>query len=261
MNLFEELKAFSKKTLHWIYWTCGLSVFFLSFGLQRVLIHGKSFVLPWFSGDNFAVQIFKIIQHNFLPPGVFIIVTNPVSGFMAQLEIAMMLSLIVILPFFISKVTRYVSPALYDYEKKAIFKSLIFSTILFIFGCIFAYYYMIPLTFKFMYPFATSLGVMPFFSLDSFMSWVICIFMATGVTFLLPVFMIILSSLGIVKHNFWKTKWRQSFLFLLIFSAVITPDQTGFTMVLLFIPLAILYVVGIVLTAKFDQIPVEEQEK
>jgi len=63
--------------------------------------------------------------------------------------------------------------------------------------------------------------------------------------------MIILSYLGIVSPDFWKDKWRQSFLILLIFCAIITPDQTGLTMTLLFVALATLYVVGLVLAKMY----------
>ena len=250
MTLFEELKTFVKSILHWIYSLIFFSLFFFLFGLHKVVIYGQSLTLPVLSKESFPVQLFKMIQHDFLPYGVSIIVTNPWTGFIAQFEIAVILAFILIFPFFLYKITRYLSPALFDYEKKSIFKSLTLSTFLFFLGCLFAYYYMVPLTFSFMYPFTISLGVTPFFELEAFMAWVICILIVTGVTFLLPIFMIVLSSLGVVSPSFWKSKWQQAFLFLLIFSAIITPDQTGVTMVLLFIPLAILYVAGLILTSR-----------
>ncbi|MDO8571500.1 MAG: twin-arginine translocase subunit TatC [bacterium] len=203
--------------------------------------------MPFFGGDSFAVQFFKILQHDFMPPGVALIVTNPMSGFIVQVEIAMTLAFILCFPFFLYKVMTYLSPALFEHEKKALFKSLLLSSALFILGCLFAYYYMIPLTFKFMYPFTIALEVIPFFTLDAFMSWIIGILFATGLTFLLPVFMVILSFVGVVSPDYWRSKWHYAFVFLLIFSAVITPDQTGVTMLLLFIPLVALYIFGALL--------------
>jgi len=185
-----------------------------------------------------------------MPSGVEIIVTNPMSGFIAQLQVAMTLAFISVLPLFLYKIMRYLSPALFEHEKKAISRSLILCTLLFIFGCLFAYYYLIPLTFIFMYPFTTALEVTPFFALDVFMSWVLGILLTTGITFLFPVFMIVLSFLGIVGPDFWRNKWRHALLLLLVFSAVITPDQTGVTMGLLFIPLALLYSVGSTLASR-----------
>lgn len=241
---------FLKNILHWVYFFVGFSIFFFVFGLKEVLFFGRSYFLPIPTENSFSVQVFKLIQHNFVPPGVQVIATNPISGFITQLEIALILAFIFSSPFFLYATIKYILPALFEHERKIILKSLTLSAILFGLGCLFAYYYMIPLTFKFMYPFTTSLGVVPFFQLDSFMSWAISILMVTGVIFLLPIFMLILSFLGIVKPDFWRKKWRPAFVFLLIFSAVITPDQTGITMVLLFVPLAVLYALGSLLASR-----------
>lgn len=250
MTLLQELKIFIKYIAPWFYSLIGFSIFFSLFGLHKVTIYSRDFILPIFSDKSFSVQVFKMIERDFVPPGVRLIVTNPWSGFIAQLEIVIILAFMVTLPFFLYKIIKYLSPALFDHEKKAILKSVIMFTALFMLGCVFAYYFMIPMTFKFMYPFASSLGVLTFFSLEAFMSWVIAILITTGIIFLLPIFMIVLSYLGIVSSDFWREKWRVAFLFLLIFSAIITPDQTGVTMILLFAPLAILYVAGSFLARK-----------
>jgi|SRR3989344_503409 len=253
MTLLEELKLFIKSILHWIYALIGFSFFFFLFGLRTVTIYGKDVMLPLVGGDSFAVQFFKIMQNDFMPSGVALIVTSPMSGFITQVELAMTLAFIVVSPLFLYRIMKYLSPALFEHEKKAIFKSLVLSSVLFLLGCLFAYFYMIPLTFKFMYPFTTALGVTPFFSLDVFMSWVIGILLATGITFLFPIFMIILSFMGVVSPNFWRSKWRHALVCLLVFSALITPDQTGITMLLLFIPLVVLYIVGAMLAGRAAQ--------
>lgn len=250
MTLLEELKKFIKHILYWIFSFVGFSILFFIFGLKKITVFGKRFFLPLPTENSFSVQLFKIIQRDFLPSGVNLIVTNPWSGFIVQLEVAMLMAFIFTSPFFLYKIIKYVSPALSERERKTIFKSLVLFIVLFALGCLFAYCFMIPLTFKFMYPFAVSLGVIPFFSLEAFTAWVISILVITGTIFLFPILMIILSSLGIVSPEFWRSKWRQAFLILLIFSAVITPDQTGITMILLFFPLAILYIFGSMLTSR-----------
>ena len=250
MTLFQELKIFIKNIAPWLYSLIVFSLFFSIFGLHKVTIYSRDLILPVFSDNSFSVQVFKMIERDFVPPGVQLIVTNPWSGFIAQLEIVIILAFIVTLPFLLYKIIQYCSPALFRHEKKAVFKSIVLFTVLFVSGCLFAYYYMIPLTFKFMYPFASSLGVITFFALDAFMSWVIAILITNGVTFLLPIFMLVLSSLRIVDPDFWRKKWRFAFLCLLIFSAIITPDQTGVTMILLFAPLSVLYMGGSLLARK-----------
>lgn len=248
MALLQELKIFIKNILPWVYSLIGFSLFFSIFSLGRVAIYGRNFILPVFSNTSISVQVFKMIERDFVPSGVQLIVTNPWSGFIVQLEVVLILAFITTLPFLLYKIIKYCSPALFEHEKKAVIKSVVLFTALFMFGCLFAYYFMIPLTFKFMYPFAASLGVLTFFSLDVFMAWIIAILITTGIIFLLPIFMFVLSHLGFVSPDFWRRKWRSALLFLLIFCAIITPDQTGVTMLLLFAPLAVLYAGGSLLT-------------
>lgn len=250
MTLLQELKIFIKHIAHWLYALVGFSFLFYLFGLKKVAIYGKSFILPVPSDNSLPVQVFKMVKHDLLPEGVQLIVTNPWGGFIAQLQITFILAFIVTFPFLLYKIMRYISPALFAHEKKAMLKTVVMFTVLFMLGNLFAYYYMLPMTFKFMYPFAASLETITFFSLDAFMSWVIAILITTGVIFLLPVFMTVLSYLGLVSSDFWKEKWRFSFLCLLIFSAIITPDGTGISMILLFAPLAVLYMGGSMLAGK-----------
>jgi sec-independent protein translocase protein TatC len=112
---------------------------------------------------------------------------------------------------------------------------------------------LIPATFKILYPFATNIGATPFFSLEEFMSSVFSLMVITGIMFLLPIFMVLLSFLGIVKPDFWISKLRFAALFFLIFTAIITPDGTGITMLILFFPLIGLYLIGCLLTGRFKK--------
>jgi len=95
-----------------------------------------------------------------------------------------------------------------------------------------------------LYPFATTLGAVPFFGIDEFIYYVFGLMVAVGVMFLLPIFMVLLSYIGLVEPAFWKSKWRYALLFFLVLSAIITPDGTGVTMIMLFLPLVALYLFG-----------------
>ncbi|MCX6702802.1 MAG: hypothetical protein NTW60_02965, partial [Candidatus Wolfebacteria bacterium] len=95
MTLLGELRIFVKHILYWIYSLVGFSLFFLLFGFHWVSIYGKNFILQIFSENSFSVQVFHVIKNSFLPSGVQLIVTNPWSGFVAQLEIAIILAYIV----------------------------------------------------------------------------------------------------------------------------------------------------------------------
>jgi len=156
----------------------------------------------------------------------------------------LLLAFIFTFPIFLYKIINYFSPGLYEKEKKTVFKILLPSTFLFIAGCFFAYFLLIPLTFKMLYSFAPVMDVLPLFSVDEFISWVIGLTAISGVMFLLPIFMAILSYLRIISPDFWKKNWRYAILFFLIVSAIITPDGTGITMIILSVPLSLLYFIG-----------------
>ena len=244
MTLLEELKIFLKNILHWLYAFFFFSFFFFVFGIKEVAIFGKNYFLPLPTPNSFSAQVFNKIRYDLLPPGVQLVVTNPMSAFVSQILMSISLGFLFTLPFFIYKVILYIQPALLPQEKKAVLLSLLPFVCLFFSGCLFSYFFLVPATFKVLYPYATAIGATPFFSIDEFIYYVFGLMMAVGLMFLLPLFMVLLGLMGIIKAEFWGNKWRHALLFFLILSAIITPDGTGVTMVMLFLPLTALYFAG-----------------
>jgi len=257
MFFLKELKEFFRNILSWIYLLIGFTFFFFVFGLKEVELLNINFLLPWPDFNSFSVIFLKKIQFDLLPEDVRLIVTNPLSAFLAQLIISLFLSFIFTLPFFIFKIMLYLSPALFKKEKKAAILILFPSIFLFFTGFFFAYFFLIPLTFKVLYPYATVIGATPFFSVQEFISLVFGIMIAVGVMFLLPIFMILLSYFNIVSSDFWKKKWHYSFLIFLVFSAIITPDGSGVSMIILFMPMMALYLFGAIIAAKSSSLKIK----
>ena len=242
--MLKEFKEFWKTILSWLYFLLAFSVFFFAFGLKEIEVLGRNFLFPLPTLQSFSSQFFALIQRDLLPTGVQLIVTNPLSAFSAQIIISLSLAFFFTSPLFLYKVIRYLSPALYQNEKKAVFKTLIPSIVLFIIGCLFAYFLLIPPTFKILYSYTGAIGALPFFSVSEFIALVFGFTLAVGMMFLLPIFMVLLTNLGLIEANFWKNNWRYAILFFLIFSAIITPDGSGVTMILLSLPLSGLYFLG-----------------
>lgn len=234
MNFLQELKNFIKSILNWIYLLVGLSFLF--------------FVFPF--GKPLSLLFFSIIKNDLLPQGVELVVTNPMSAFLSQMIISIVLAFIIVSPLIIYGIIKYLSPALYENEKKTLLKLVIPAAFLFIIGCIFSYFLIIPPTFKILYSFTTAMQAIPFFAVEEFVYSVLGLILAVGVMFLLPIFMGILSWIGLINFDFWKNNWRYAFLVFLIFSAIITPDGTGITMMILTIPMVGLYGVGMIASRK-----------
>lgn len=256
MTLLDELKKFIKNILYWIYSLLGFSILFFSFGLKNVVMFGKNFILPLPSEPSFVVLIFNKTQRDLLPPGVHLIVTNFLSAFAAQVMLALLLAFIITFPFLLYRICKYIFPALLTNEKRAILKAIVPSSLLFFIGCVFAYDLIIPMTFKILFPFATAIQATSFFSVDEFIGSIVSLMFSVGIMFLLPLFMILLSFFGIVDGDFWRSKWRHMILFFTILTAIITPDGTGITMLMLLIPLVGLYSIGCLFTAKFKKLEI-----
>lgn len=251
--LIKELKIFIKHILYWIFPFLGFSFFFFLFGFKKIVIFGNDYFLLLPTANSFSVQAFNKIRQDLLPPGVQLLATNPMSAFASQILLSMLLSFLLTSPLLIYKIIMYLRPALLLPERKAVLWSLLPLVFLFFSGSAFSYFFLIPTTFEILYPYATSIGAAPFFAIDEFVYYVFGLMIAVGLMFLLPVFMVLLSSLGIIEAKFWKNKWQHACLFFLISSAIITPDGTGVTMLMLFLPLMTLYLMGYVFARKLNK--------
>ncbi|MGB3988885.1 MAG: twin-arginine translocase subunit TatC [Minisyncoccales bacterium] len=244
MAFFKELQIFGKSILNWVYTFLTATVIAFAFGVENILIFGKELTVPFFSYRSFAVIFFDKISRDLLPEGVELIVTGPMEAFWAQVGISFFLAFIATLPVLLFCVLKFLFPAFTSAEKRTTFKVLIPSIILFFSGAIFSYYYLIPATIDILYLFVFNIGAASFFSVKEFVSMVLLLIFGIGTVFMLPIFMVLLSSLGIINPNFWKENWRYSFLFFLIFAAIVTPDGSGVTMMILTVPLTLLYAAG-----------------
>ncbi len=250
MSFFKEFKEFIKSILSWIYFLIAFSFFFFLFGLKEIEVLGRNLFLPLPTLHSFSAQFLGKIQADLLPGGVQLIATNPLSAFLAQTIVSLLLAFVLTFPFFLYKILGYLSPAFYKKEKKIILRILIPSIILFFSGCLFAYFLLIPSTFRILYSYTAVIGAIPFFAVQEFITLVFGIMIVVGIMFLLPIFMTLSSSLGLIEPDFWKKNWRYAFLTFLIFSAIITPDGTGITMIMLSLPLAGLYFLGTFMAMK-----------
>lgn len=244
MTLLHELKIFVKSILFWIWSFLGFSFFFFAFGLKKLVIFGNNYFLPLPASNSFSAQFFNKIREDLLPSGVQLITTNPMSAFISQIWSSLLLSFLVTTPILIYQVIMYLQPALLPREKKAVLLSILPLVLLFLSGSLFSYFLLIPATFRVLYPYAANIGAVQFFSIDEFVYYVFGLTISVGTMFLLPIFMVLLSFMGIIEASFWKRQWRYAGLMFLILSAIITPDGTGVTMAILFFPLMGLYFVG-----------------
>ena len=243
-----EINEIKKTFVPWIILFFILTIFFFIFGLEKVEISGTQLILPVPSIKSIPLQVLEKIRIDLLPDNIKLLVTNPFNVFLIQIQISLFLAFLFSLPLLLYNVIKYLSTALYKHEKQAIFKAVIPSVILFLIGCTFGYAVIIPLTLKLMDNYADVIGAATYFEIGEFVSFVLAAIISTGITFMLPIFMKVLNNLGIASREFWIKNFKYSLIVFVIFTAVITPDGTGITQVILTMILSALYFVGILLS-------------
>ena len=178
-----------------------------------------------------------------LPKGTTLIATNVISPFIVPLKITMLAAFLVALPVVLYQVWAFVAPGLYSHEKKLVLPLVVSSTLLFISGVAFCYYFVFGQVFAFIQSFAPkSITAAP--DIEAYLSFVMTMFIAFGATFEVPVAVVVLARMGLVTVAKLK-EWRGYFWVLaFIVAAVITPPDVV-SQLALAIPMCLLYEVGI----------------
>ncbi|NDG41152.1 MAG: twin-arginine translocase subunit TatC [Betaproteobacteria bacterium] len=189
----------------------------------------------------YDIMAAPLIAH--LPKGTTLIATNVISPFIVPLKITLMAAFLVALPVVLYQVWAFVAPGLYSHEKKLVLPLVVSSTLLFIAGVAFCYYFVFGQVFAFIQGFAPkSITAAP--DIEAYLSFVLTMFVAFGATFEVPVAVVVLARMGLVTVAKLK-EWRGYFVVVaFIIAAVITPPDVV-SQLSLAVPMCLLYEVGI----------------
>ncbi len=194
-----------------------------------------------------------------LPKGATLIATNVISPFVVPLKITLMAAFLVALPVVLYQMWAFVAPGLYAHERKLVLPLVISSTLLFLMGVAFCYFFVFGQVFKFIQSFAPkSITAAP--DIEAYLSFVLTRVIAFGAAFEVPVVVVVLARMGLVSIE--KLKEFRSYFVVLAFiiAAIITPPDVV-SQLALAIPMCILYEVGIFaarIFIKHTQAPAEE---
>jgi sec-independent protein translocase protein TatC len=161
--------------------------------------------------------------------------------FTSQMWISFLGGLILGSPYLLWEVWRFIKPALHDKEKQASTGFIISASLLFIAGVLFSYYIIVPLTVNFLGNYQVSTMVENNFTMDSYISTVTTLTLASGVVFELPVVIYFLTRFGIVTPEFMRKYRKHAVVVILVVAAVITPSPDITSQMLVAFPLYFLY--------------------
>ncbi len=194
-----------------------------------------------------------------LPKGATLIATNVISPFVVPLKITLMAAFLIALPVVLYQVWAFIAPGLYRHEKKLVLPLVVSSTLLFLIGVAFCYFFVFGQVFKFIQGFAPkSITAAP--DIEAYLSFVLTMFIAFGAAFEVPIAVIVLARVGLVTIEQLRS-FRSYFIVLaFIIAAILTPPDVV-SQLALAIPMVLLYEVGIwaaQLFIKHTQAPAEE---
>jgi sec-independent protein translocase protein TatC len=192
-----------------------------------------------------------------LPQGGQLIATEVTAPFFVPVKVTMMAAFLIALPWILYQVWAFVAPGLYAHEKKLVAPLVITSTVLFICGMAFAYYLVFPVVFHFMVTVAPE-GVAVMTDIGKYLDFALTLFLAFGVTFEVPVAVVILVRMGIVTVAKLKEIRPYVIVGAFVIGAIFTPPDVV-SQIMLAVPLWVLYEVGI-LVSQWITKPAAESE-
>jgi sec-independent protein translocase protein TatC len=200
----------------------------------------------------FASRIFDYLaapMMNALPTGAKMIATGVITPFLIPIKITLLVAFIVALPWVLYQAWAFIAPGLYAHEKKLVAPLVISSSLLFVIGVAFCYFFVFGVVFKFINDFAPkSITVAP--DIESYFGFVMTMFIAFGMTFEVPVVVVVLVRMGWVSLA--KLKEIRPYMIVVAFvvAAIVTPPDI-MSQMLLALPLCLLYEAGLLLAPLF----------
>lgn len=182
-----------------------------------------------------------------LPAGVAMIATEVTSPFFIPIKVTLLMAVVLALPVILYQIWAFVAPGLYAHEKRLVAPLVISSSILFMLGMAFAYFIVFPVVFGVMKAF-TPEGVAWMPDIGAYFNFVVSMFIAFGVTFEVPVAVILAVKAGMISIAKLREIRPYVIVGSFVIAAIVTPPDV-LSQLLLAIPLCLLYEAGILVAA------------
>jgi len=172
---------------------------------------------------------------------------RPFGQLFLYFQVAIIGGIILSLPNIFLQLWKFIAPALRKKERKYTLLIVVYSTFCFLLGVAFAYFIMLPLSFRFVAQFGTKY-IKNNFTIDEYTSIITSIVLISGLVFELPMISFFLSKLGILTPGFMKKYRRHSIVVIMIIAAFLTPTTDPVSMLVLAVPLVLLYEISILIS-------------
>ena len=200
------------------------------------------FVWP---GSGYIYDILAAPLMSALPEGAKMIATGVITPFMVPVKVTALAAFLIALPYVLYQAWAFVAPGLYEHEKKLALPLVVGSTALFLAGVAFCYYFVFGKVFAFIHDFAPK-SITPAPDIEAYFSFVITMFLAFGITFEIPIVVIVLVRMGIVSVEKLREARPYVIVGAFVVAAVVTPPDV-LSQFMLAVPMCLLYEAGVFL--------------
>ena len=232
--------------------------------LRQRLVRAVGAVLALFAvfvfwpGSGAIYDFLAVPLMSALPEGSKMIATGVITPFMVPIKVTALAAFVVALPYVLYQAWAFVAPGLYEYEKKLAAPIIIASTLLFLLGVAFCYFFVFGKVFAFIHDFAPK-SITPAPDIEAYFSFVITMFLAFGVTFEIPIVVIVLVRMGIVTVEKLREARPYVIVGAFVVAAVVTPPDV-LSQFMLAVPMCLLYEAGLFLARFIAVRPKAESE-
>ena len=240
MSFWDHLEDLRKSIIRVVLALVGATVFlflfknFLFEGIVLAPAAGKSLFFR-LTGVDFSLDLVNL---------------EVAAQFMIHMKVTFVCALILIFPYLVFEIWRFVSPALYDNERKAVRGAFSFASILFYTGLAVGYLVIFPLMVNFFAGYQVSPEVPNTFSLSSYISLFTSTILTFGIVFEFPTLVAVLSALGVLTRETMRAFRRHAVCVVVILAALITPSGDPFSLLVVTVPLYLLYEFSILICRK-----------
>jgi sec-independent protein translocase protein TatC len=215
---------------------------------DRIIRAGLAVIVVFVGLVYWAPDIFRLLARPLmqnLPKDGKMIVTDVTGSFFVPMKVTMMVAFVIALPVVLYQIWAFVAPGLYQHEKKLVAPLVGSSYTLFLCGMAFAYFVVFPTIFRVMAHYNAPLGAEMNTDIDNYLSFVLTMFLAFGVTFEVPIVVVLLVRMNVLTIKKLKEIRPYVVVGAFVISAVVTPPDV-FSQLILAIPLIVLYEAGII---------------
>lgn len=210
------------------------------------------FVLLWFwPGLSDIYDILALPMMRSLPQGAHMIATGVITPFLVPLKVGLMAAFLLALPYVLYQVWAFIAPGLYAHEKRLALPLVFGSTLLFLAGVAYCYFVVFNWVFRVIILFSPK-SITPAPDIEAYLSFVLTMFVAFGLTFEIPLIEVVLVRTGMLTVAKLKEVRPYMIVGAFVVAAVVTPPDMVSQM-LLAIPMCLLYEFGIILAQLMER--------